>query len=301
MQSPDEQQDGFSFGNISMGWLVAGLGVVVLSCVAVMLVSAFVIFTARRGERVTPLPPPATHTPTAVFTNLTTNPAPTVTLTVPENGRVTAVHLTSPPTIDGDLSEWADVPAFTSPHIVEQEDSWDGTLDITPLWHLTWDEQNLYLAVAVEDDVHVQTREAKFAYLGDSLEVQFDTNLQADDDPGVSDDDYQYVISPGNFADRPAGAFRFRGNAAGQMSDFIGSQTAVVAIQTADGYNLEAAIPWADLSLQAADGMVIGVAFSINDLDTPGTAAQELMLSHVASRRWLDPSSWGTLELEIGN
>jgi len=281
-----------------MGWLVAGLGVIVLSCVAVTLVSAYLIFTARREEQAAPLPPPATHTPTAVANTPATNPAATVTLTVPENGRVTAVHLASPPAIDGDLSEWADVPTFASPHIVQQAESWDGTMDVTALWRVAWDERNLYLAVAVADDVHVQTREPKFAYLGDSLEVQFDTNIQADYGPGVSNDDYQYIISPGNFADRPAGVFRFRGNAEGQMVDFIGSQTAVTAVQTADGYNIEAAIPWSDLNLQAAEGMVIGVAFSINDLDTPGTAAQELMLSHVPGRRWRDPSSWGSLELE---
>lgn len=82
------------------------------------------------------------------------------------------------------------------------------------------------------------------------------------------------------------------------MSDFIGSGAQVAAMQTAVGYTIEMAIPWSDLALQPAAGLVLGAAFSMNDLDTPGTAVQELMLSHVPTRRWLDPRSWGTLELE---
>jgi hypothetical protein len=105
-------------------------------------------------------------------------------------------------------------------------------------------------------------------------------------------------VSPGNFVDRAPGGFRFRGDAQGAMSDFIGSSAQVAAQQTAVGYNLELAIPWTDLALQPAANLVIGAAFSINDLDTPGTAVQELMLSHIASRRWLDPSSWGSLQLQ---
>lgn len=283
-----------------MGWLVVGLGTLVLCCTAVTLTSAVIIFmtSTERGEQTELLPLPATLTPTTAPAD-TPIPAATVTLAATNpDGRVTAVYLSAPPTLDGNLDEWDSIPPFTAPHIVEQESSWDGTMDVESLWRMGWDNQNLYLAVAVTDNVHVQTRETKFAYLGDSLELQFDTNVQADYGPGVNSDDYQYVVSPGNFSDQAAGAFRFRGDAQGAMSDFIGSGAQVAARQTAVGYNLEMAIPWSDLALQPAAGLVLGAAFSINDLDTPGTAVQELMLSHVATRRWLDPSSWGTLELE---
>lgn len=283
-----------------MGWLVAGMGMLVLCCVAVTLASAVVIFMTGtdRGEITAPLPPPSTHTPTAVSPTMPI-PAATVTVAVASpDGRVTAVRLPAPPLIDGDLTEWGHIPPFTAPYIVEQESSWDGTMDVESLWRIGWDDQHVYLAVAVTDDIHVQTREAKFAYLGDSLELQFDTNIQADYGPGVNSDDYQYVVSPGNFSDRAPGSFRFRGDAQGVMNDFIGSGARVAAIKTAEGYNIEMAIPWTDLGLQPTAGLVIGAAFSINDLDTPGTAVQELMLSHVPTRRWLDPSSWGSLELE---
>ncbi|MCK5920381.1 MAG: hypothetical protein KAG66_05535, partial [Methylococcales bacterium] len=152
--------------------------------------------------------------------------------------------------------------------------------------------------VLVEDDVHVQTQVPKFSYLGDSLELQFDINLEADYSTAVNGDDYQYLISPGNFVELPPDGFRFRGNANGLMSDAAGTALQVVAIANEGGYIIEMAIPWQDMGLGAVgEGVKLGAALSINDNDTPGSAKQELMLSHVASRRWADPSSWGTLTL----
>ena len=41
----------------------------------------------------------------------------------------------------------------------------------------------------------------------------------------------------------------------------------------------------------------MGIALNVNDNDTPGTAVQEVMKSHVGSRRSSDPTSWGTIVL----
>lgn len=214
-----------------------------------------------------------------------------------ENGRVTAARFGFRPTIDGNGGEWPNGMTFSSPHITERTAAWDGSLDVAAIWQLGWDADNLYLLVNVTDDTHVQTQPAQFAYRGDSLELQFDTNRVGDLGPSVNRDDYQYVVSPGNFLDRDAGSFRFRGDNAGSMSDFLGSQAQVAVQQRTDGYTLEMALPWSDLSLSAESGLVIGAAFSVNDLDEIGAARQELLLSHIASRRWIDPSSWGELEL----
>lgn len=298
MQSPHDDNKSFSLANIPLGWLVVGLIALISLCGIVTVMCVAIIFFARAepNEEVLLVPPTPLLTAAPPTSD---NLVATVTLVAPStDGRVTAVNLPSPPTIDGNLDEWNDVPPFTAANIVEQEGSWDGTMDIESRWRLGWDDQNLYLAVTVTDNVHVQTRESKFAYLGDSLELQFDTNIQADYGPGVNSDDYQYVISPGNFAELPPGSYRFRGDAQGVMNDFIGSGANVAALKTSAGYNVEIAIPWSDIGVQPAPNLIVGAAFSINDLDTPGTAVQELMLSHVATRRWLDPSSWGSLELE---
>ena len=63
------------------------------------------------------------------------------------------------------------------------------------------------------------------------------------------------------------------------------------------GYMLEAVIPWQDLDISPTPGLVLGLALNANDNDTPGTAVQEVMKSHVATRAFQDPTSWGTLTL----
>ena len=102
-------------------------------------------------------------------------------------------------------------------------------------------------------------------------------------------------MSPGDFGDLPASAFRFRGREDGRILDAPGHDVRLAARQTESGYTMEAAIPWADLGLSPSAGLVIGLALNANDNDTPGTAVQEVMMSHVASRTLTDPDGWGTL------
>lgn len=296
-QRPEEASNSSRFSDNRLVWVVVLAAVLVFLCIGLMAAGILISLATQREEKPL-LPPPPTFTPLAMTPlESDSTPLPTTLPVEPDNGQVTALHLDVPPTIDGDLGDWAGSPAFTASHIVEQEASWDGTMDVTSAWQVGWDSQNLYLAVAVTDDVHVQTNPAKFAYLGDSLELQLDTNLTGDYGAGVSNDDFQYILSPGDFSSLPASVFRFRGNEQGNMVDFFGSQATITAVQTPNGYNLEAAIPWSDLNMQPEASLIVGAAFSLNDLDTPGTAVQELMLSQVNGRRWLDPSSWGSVVL----
>lgn len=249
--------------------------------------------TPTLAPTITLAPPTATATtgPTPTPGPPTATPATLINLDV--------ARLAFTPTLDGDLTEWAYVvPRITTSYITERLDSWDGSMDVEAIWQLGWDEQYLYAAVCVHDNLYVQTDEAKFAYFGDSLELQLDTELDADYGPQVSPDDFQYVISAGNFADLPAGAFRFQGDTAGSMNDAPGTQARAAAQRTAEGYNLEFAIPWSDLGVRPQTGLRLGIALSVNDNDTPGSRQQELMLSHISSRLWLDPSSWGVLTLQ---
>jgi hypothetical protein len=206
--------------------------------------------------------------------------------------------LTTPPTLDGNLAEWSGLPTVTTPFITEQTPGWDGTLDVASTWQLGWDDTYLYGAVTVVDEVHVQNEPPQFAYYGDSLELQFDTDLEGDYGPQVNGDDYQYVISPGDFAGLPAGAFRFRGNEAGEMIDAPGTRAQVGTARASNGYIIEFAIPWIDMNIAAEPGLALGVVLSVNDNDTPGLREQVLMLSHVATRQWLDPTTWGRMTLE---
>jgi hypothetical protein len=224
--------------------------------------------------------------------------APTVTLPAEQAaGSVEVGQMAATPLIDGNLDEWAGLPSFESQYLVYSVNGWDGKDDVTATWHLGWDSSHLFVAVQVEDNMHVQTQSGNQIFKGDSVSIQIDSDLEGDFGPELSPDDYQVNLSPGDFASIPPSTFRFQGTSNGGAVDAPGHGIVVAAQQTGQGYNLEAAIPWRDIGLTAAESLVIGAAFNVNDNDTPGTAVQEVMKSHIATRAFRDPTSWGSLTL----
>ncbi len=176
--------------------------------------------------------------------------AATVTLPVAQTAGAIAVgQLAPPPQIDGILGEWAEVPSFESNYLVYSVDGWDGTDDIEAIWRLGWNSDDLFIAVQVIDDRHVQTQTGNQIFKGDSLSLQIDSDVEGDYGPQLSPDDYQVNLSPGNFAGIAPSAFRFRGTNDGGSVDAPGHGINVAVQQTGQGYNLEAAIPWQDLNL----------------------------------------------------
>ena len=80
------------------------------------------------------------------------------------------------------------------------------------------------------------------------MELQIDTDRPGDFGPRLSSDDFQVSLSPGDFGALPPSAWLFQGTPGGDMLDAPAGHTIVVAARpTADGYTLEAAIPWTDL------------------------------------------------------
>lgn len=226
----------------------------------------------------------------------TAGPAATVTLPA-ATGDVTAAYVNAAPNIDGVLDEWPGDNAVRSTYRVYAYSGWDGSEDLDAVWQLAWDESRLYVAVAVTDDMHVQTQQGALIYQGDSVELQIDINPAANAtrvNPATS----QIILSPGNFGANPPAAARFRGNDNGDLPFLPGHNIELAAQQTADGYTLEAAIPWSDVNLTPAAGMQLGLALNANDNDSPGEARQEVMMSNQPGRTLTNPSTWGTLILE---
>jgi len=203
------------------------------------------------------------------------------------------------PILDGDPADWASIPANTSPYTVFTGGGWDGSDDLDVTWQVAWDDAYLYFAFTVIDEVHSQSQTGNQTFRGDSLELQIDANRAGDLGPALSADDFQISLSPGDLGGLPPSAWLFQGTASGEMIDAPAGHTiAVAARPIAGGYTLEAAIPWHDLGLTPAPGLVIGLAVNANDNDHPGTAAQELMKSNAPGRRFGDPTTWGTLTLQ---
>jgi hypothetical protein len=231
--------------------------------------------------------PTKTVAPTATAALPTT--APTVAPVIPAGGAVTAARIAAP-RIDGDLSEWAGQSVYDSPYLVYWDDGWDSTNDGAARWHLGWDDANLYIAARVTDNHHVQTQTGNKVYLGDSLEIQIDTDGGAA--TSVSPREFQINLSPGDFGTLPPSANLSQGTDGGGMFDAPGGHRIVVAARrTADGYTIEAAVPWSDL-FTGPFGQPMGIALNLDDNDRDGQAVQEAMYSNAPNRLFLDPSTW---------
>lgn len=220
--------------------------------------------------------------------------APTVTPLGLSAESIFTINRTDVDLFSAETSAWSDIAGISPSHIVEQEATWNGSNDLTALWKLAYDAQFLYGFVNVQDDVIAQTQTPRTAYLGDSLELEIDT--QNNKSARALTDDYQFIISPGNFADVASGIYRFRGNNEVMADDVGDIAAAVIAKQTTDGYILHFRIPWSDMRLSSPPAE-LGIALNINDNDLPGTPQQELMLSNVSNRRWSQPVTWGTVSL----
>ena len=292
------------------GW---GLAAAVVLTLAVLALAAFARQRATGDGSGLVLPgtdQPATAAPSEATTapNEATPPGPglaaTATLpgdaptpTLPPASDVVAGRFE--PILDGDPADWSGFPFYTSPYTVFTAEEWDGSDDLAATWWVTWDDVYLYFAFSVADEIHAQTQSGDLAFRGDSLELQIDTDRAGDFGPSLSPDDFQVSLSPGDFGALPPSAWLFQGTAGGDMLDApAGHSIFVTARPTADGYTLEAAIPWSDLGIVPTPGLVIGLAVNANDNDRAGVAAQEMMKSNAPGRRFGDPTTWGTLTLQ---
>ncbi|MCB9420407.1 MAG: protein kinase [Ardenticatenaceae bacterium] len=251
---------------------------------------------------VTPTPQPEAIVPTDTAVPPTDAPLPTNTIGVTAvpalvTANVTAPRLNSPANIDGILSDWPAILPVASAFNVYAQSSWDGSDDVEAYWLLGWDANNLYVAVTVVDDIHVQIKSDEKIYQGDSIEIQIDTDLAGDYGTIISPDDYQINMSPGDFQTVPKAFFIWRANDSGRYEAAPWRGILLAAQPTNSGYTMEAQIPWENLNMIPSPGQQIGIALNVSDNDSVGTAVQEMMKSNVETRTYEAPYTWGTLTL----
>jgi hypothetical protein len=170
-----------------------------------------------------------------------------------------------PIAVDGALGDWsAVVNAITIgqlTQVVAGADAWTGSADISGTVRLAWREDHLYLAAEVKDDKILH---------GDSLVLYLDAMPDVDPDRATfGTGQFQVVLSPGNFG-APGDP---RGDVAptihGDLPDGMDLGDALVAsAQTAEGWILEAAIPWITLGVTPVEGLVLSIEICLVDTDT---------------------------------
>jgi hypothetical protein len=237
--------------------------------------------------------------PTATATRTSTW-APAATATIPgvrPRSPVVAKFLNTPPTLDGDWSEWKDLTTeYPATNVVYGRANWANEDDLAGSFHVGWDNNNLYVAVKVRDDQYVQKASGENIFKGDCIEILLDTKLQNDYYfAELSPDDFQLGISPGN--PDPNGT---REAYLWFPTSVKGSKTNVkVASRLENGiYRVEAAIPWSVFEVTPAAGAHMGFAVSVSDNDNTGENVQQSMVSNVAGRSLADPTTWGDLLLQ---
>ncbi len=209
------------------------------------------------------------------------------------NGEVFGVpYLTQAPTLDGSLSEWGNLLGTINLNVYGAS-NWQGLNDCAGLYAIGWNEQALYLAVQVTDDVFSQPSSGRLLWQGDSVELQWDSDLAGDfDSASMSADDRQLGFSPGSAANN-AEAWLWMP----QSQEGVPAGVVVKSAAAGTGYQLEIAIPWAVLGGQPQANQTFGYALNLSDNDQP-VAAQESMVSMVVTRKWGNPTTWGTLRLK---
>lgn len=209
--------------------------------------------------------------------------------------RYEAPRFASAPGVDGDLSEWARVPAVAlGPEHVRSAD-YGGTADLSAEFRFAWTDTHLYFACEVVDDEGnflPDARNLAGLWKYDSIQMAFDGagNAHA---PGYAVDDYEY-----GFGLTAAGPRAYRWVAGNNLpvGDVPTIELAVTRVAADSVTRYEAAIPFKELVPFSVESGRCGMTLIVNDNDagrqqrawlewTPGIAGAK------------DPSAFGQLHL----
>jgi hypothetical protein len=255
-------------------------------------VPAATVTTAAPPAATTPAPPTVTN-PAPVAT---TQPAPATVQPRPNGLIYHATRRDPAPAIDGNAGDWPDPLPNTIDQNVFRPENWGGTSDLGARWAAGWDANNLYLIALVTDDTHVQIEHGELLYRGDSMEIQLDADLAGDFNvTSLSGDDHQLGLSSGGNRESPE---YWLWNPPAKSGTPGGIVLTTHAGAAGGDYVLEIAIPWSLYGVTPAGGMRFGFSFNASDNDNAGTAEQQTMISSVSTRTLLNPTTWGTLELD---
>ena len=195
-----------------------------------------------------------------------------------------AFRAKNPPTIDGSLDEWikkCPIPLIGNNQMSEQVNTYAWSPEnLSAIGYLMWDDDNLYVAFRVKDNVHYTTgsgqADAEAFIQGDSLILGIDpTHRGADADSKA----FAYYLS----SEAPGGGSGIYtilrpsqysgGRQSGQL--FQDSSIYNMAVTYSQGFCIyELRIPLTEIGVQAGLGTKLGLSIQLNDNDGRGLEAQ---------------------------
>lgn len=193
-----------------------------------------------------------------------------------------------PIAVDGALGEWsAVVNAITidqPAQAVFGAGAWGGPADLSGTVRLAWREEHLFIAAEVKDDRIAQAQRGAGLWQGDHIELYLDVTPETETaraEYGAGQ--FQIALSPGNFgktgdplADTAPEAYGYK------PRDLDLSGALVASSQTADGWILEAAIPWSALGVTPAEGLALKAEVGLSDTDAAEAKQDTLMTTGTA-------------------
>ena len=198
------------------------------------------------------------------------------------------IKTSSPPTINGDISE------FNNAHTITLTNS-RGTYGD---YKLMWDDNALYIAASVSDtqlNADETIRDGSL-WNDDSIEMIFDTLHDAGS--SMQSDDYKFIINLLNVhTDSKAWDNTWNMNFS---SDVVNSGTVNQNSDIDTGYIIEVAIPWLEWGVSApTENDVWGFDVSMNDRDDSETTVQT-QWSNTDGGTMNNPDGWGNIIFSAG-
>jgi hypothetical protein len=146
-----------------------------------------------------------------------------------------------------------------------KKSKWDGPADLSANVRFLWDDQNLYIAAEVADDVFRNVNAGEMLWSGDGLQLLIDAARESLENPGK----YDYVIGLGTKGPQAWCALSAdAGAAVGLCSDI---KLAIKRDEKTGGATYEFAIPWSRVApFKPAVGNNLGLALGLNEDDGEG-------------------------------
>ncbi len=198
------------------------------------------------------------------------------------------------PKIDGDLSEWTAVAPVTLQglkQIVRSPEFYHGDEDLRAAFRFAYDEQSLYVAVEVIDDIYCQDETGYATWRGDCVQLAIDLDprkeeIRTGNDLADKGSRHRYTEIDLALTKNGAEAYRTTSYDGEKLPvGPIASKELTLAVKRTGNHLIyEAAIPWRTLGGEKKfDAGMIGFALSINDRD---------------NTKQVDPSAMGAFPLK---
>ncbi len=159
---------------------------------------------------------------------------------------------------------------FSREHLLPNDpgNGWNGADDLSVESAISYDTENLYLAVNVRDDIPFNPYHPGTLWRGDSIQLAVDTRANAL--PGVhsyDEDDYELGFALTTKGSQKEITAIYESGRSRKVLDAIGFSAFRMGKQTC--YRI--AIPWSALKMDPAPGRIFGLNFTANDNDGFGT------------------------------